>query len=149
MPSTKQGKQTTKPVDQGVKKPHQRKKPTQQDSDASDPAPYSPPDRGRTAIMPKGSNSSNLLPAVLSSLKTKYFTTLFCALYASEEPFDHFVKTSSVFLKTSCQAFESVWPQFKITLKSDDVLFNIVSLSNNCSMQFISHIQGYQHVLEK
>jgi hypothetical protein len=129
VPSGGKGKQTTKPVDQGTKKPLQRKKPTRRGSDASDPALDSPPDHGRAAIMPKGGNSLSLLPAVLSSLKGKYLATLYCALYASEEPFDHFVKTSPRFLEVSRQAFEKVWPHLKITVETDDALFNVVSLS--------------------
>jgi len=77
--------------------------------------------------MPKGGNNSNLLPSVLSSLKSKYLSTLFNALYASEEPFDHFTKTSPMFLKTSHQAFESVWPHLKIQVETDDIMYNIVS----------------------
>ena len=112
-----------------MKKPRQRKMPTQQDSDASDPALDSPPDHGHAVIMPKGGNSLSLLPAVLSSLKGKYLATLYCALYASEEPFNHFIKTSPKFLKISHQVFEKVWPYLKITVETDDTLFNVVSLS--------------------
>ena len=119
------GKQTTKPVDKGTKKPRQRKMPTRRDSDVSDPALDSPPDRGCAVIMPKGGNSLSLLPAVLSSLKGKYLAMLYCALYASEEPFDHFVKTSPKFLEISHQAFEKVWPHLKITVETDDALFNV------------------------
>ena len=54
---------------------------------------------------------------------------LYCALYASEEPFDHFIKTSPKFLEISRQAFEKVWPHLKITVETDDTLFNVVSLS--------------------
>jgi hypothetical protein len=79
--------------------------------------------------MPKGGNSLSLLPAILSSLKGKYLATLYCALYASEEPFDHFIKTSPKFLEISRQAFEKVWPHLKVTVETDDALFNVVSLS--------------------
>jgi hypothetical protein len=79
--------------------------------------------------MPKGGNSLSLLPAVLLSLKGKYLATLYCALYASKEPFNHFVKTLPKFLEISHQVFEKVWPHLKITVETDDTLFNVVSLS--------------------
>ena len=129
MRSSSRGKQTTKPVDKGTKKLHQCKTPTRRDSDASDPALDSPPDHGCAVIMPKGGNSLSLLPAILSSLKGKYLATLYYALYASEEPFNHFIKTSPKFLEISRQAFEKVWPHLKITVETDDALFNVVSLS--------------------
>ena len=88
-----------------------------------------PLDSGRNVLMPKGGNLNSLLPSVLLSLKAHYLSTLFCALYASEEPFDNFVKTSSSFLKISRTAFKNVWPHLKVKVEMDDVLFNIVSLS--------------------
>jgi hypothetical protein len=78
--------------------------------------------------MPKGSNNLTLLPSMLSSSKSKYLSMLYSALYASEEPFQHFVKTSGMFLKISWKAFKHVWPHLKVTLQTDDALFNVVSL---------------------
>lgn len=137
-----QGKQPVKPAKKGIIKPR-RKHPTQQTQqagDASSTAPDSrshspldarppPLDSGRNVLMPKGGNLNSLLPSVLLSLKAHYLSTLFCALYASEEPFDNFVKTSSSFLKISRTAFKNVWPHLKVKVEMDDVLFNIVSLS--------------------
>ena len=77
--------------------------------------------------MPKGGNNLNLLPSAIASLKGKYLATLYNALYASEEPFDHFTKTSPAFLEISRQAFDKVWPKLDIELETDDVLFNFVS----------------------
>ena len=71
----------------------------------------------------------SLFPSIIASSKARYLATLCSALYASEEPFDDFVKSSSTFLNTSHKAFESVWPYLKIMLETDDALFNIVSLS--------------------
>ena len=79
--------------------------------------------------MPKGGNKLNVLPSIILSSKTKYLAMLFSALDASEAPFNDFTKTSSQFLKISCQAFKSIWPHFNITLKTDDVLFNVMSCS--------------------
>jgi hypothetical protein len=125
------GKQITKPMAQGISKP-QHKKTTQQTRRASDassttPNSLSPVDAGRNALMPKGGNMNSLLPSILLSQKAQYLSTLFSALYSSEEPFNDFVKTSSPFLKISRNAFKSVWPHLKITVETDDVLFNIVS----------------------
>jgi hypothetical protein len=122
VPSGNRGKQIAKPVD----KPRQHKKPTRRSSDASSSSDECP---RRAAIMPKGGNSSNLLPSAIASLKGKYLATLYNALYASEEPFDHFTKTSPMFLKTSRQAFGKVWPHLDIEIETDDVLFNFVSFS--------------------
>jgi hypothetical protein len=97
-------------------------------------------DPGHNTIMPKGGSNLSQLPAILSASRSQYFSTLLNALCASEKPFDDFLKFSPVFLKTSCTAFESIWPHLKIRVETDDVLFNIVSLlllgiSNfNCSM---------------
>jgi hypothetical protein len=79
--------------------------------------------------MPKGSNKFTLLPSVILSSKRKYFATLCNALDASENPFDHFTKTSPKFLEISHHAFKSIWPYLKITLEGDDVLFNVMRLS--------------------
>jgi hypothetical protein len=103
--------------------------------------------------MPKGGNNLTLLPSMLSSSKSEYLSTLYSALYASEEPFQHFVKTSGMFLKISRKAFKHVWPHLKVTLQTDDALFNVVSLftiavtPGRLWLKF--DIQGYQRVLEK
>jgi hypothetical protein len=133
MASASQRKQTTKPVDQGTSKARLRKGPTWQARQAASDATHasdgeSTLDAGRNTIMPKGSKVG-LLPSVLSSKKTQYFATLLAALFASEDPFDNFLKTSPAFLATCCTAFESVWPYLNVTVETDDVLFNVVSVS--------------------
>jgi hypothetical protein len=119
-----------------VKKPSQRKnKPRQprQDSDASTASESPESDTGRSAIMPKGRQLKNL-PSVLLSQRTTYFATLFSALFASQEPFNHFTKTSPAFLTISRTAFKSIWPRLKITLEVDDALFNVVRLPRKLSI---------------
>src|SRR4051812_3615929 len=99
--------QVTKPVDRKPNKSHQPKKLRRRGSDASSPISEPVPvDRGRIAIMPKGSSTS-LLPSIILSSKTQYLATLYNALYASEEPFDDFTKSSPEFLKISRWAFEA------------------------------------------
>src|SRR5271170_1083606 len=115
----------TKPTDQEGSKWQQHQLSVQQASNAS---LESSADATRNAIMPKGVGPVTLLPSIILSSRTKYFATLLNALFASEEPFDHFLKTSSVFLDISRTAFKSVWPHLKITVETDDVLYNIVSL---------------------
>ncbi len=78
--------------------------------------------------MPKGGNKLHALPSVILSLKPEYLTTIYNALDASEAPFDDFMKSLPHFLRISRQAFKSIWPHFDITLETDDILFNVVSL---------------------
>jgi hypothetical protein len=68
--------------------------------------------------MLKGGNKLAMLPSPILSLKNTYLATIF----------DDFTKTSPHFLKISRQAFQSVYPHLKVTIKTDDVLFNVVSL---------------------
>jgi hypothetical protein len=117
-----------KPVDEGTSKARQRKGPTQQARQVSNTSTAdSVAEAGRNAVMPKGSKIG-LLPSNLLSSRSKYFATLLAALFASEEPFDNFLKTSSTFLTTCCTAFKSVWPYLNVTVEMDDILFNVVSL---------------------
>jgi hypothetical protein len=78
--------------------------------------------------MPKGSNKLTMLPSPILSLKNIYLATIFNTLDVSEVPFDDFTKTSSHFLRISCQAFQSIYPHLKVTIETDDILFNVVSL---------------------
>jgi hypothetical protein len=115
---------------QGITKARPRKGPTQRARQASDTSSAeSNADPDRDAVMPKGGNQLGLLPSALLSLRSKYFATLLAALFASEAPFDDFLKTSPKFLTTSHAAFESVWPHLShINVETDNVLFNVVSL---------------------
>lgn len=126
---------TKKPVSREANKPYQRKKPAQRAHTAET---ESSTDAGRNALMPKGSSNLRQLPSMILASRTQYFSTLLCALCASEKPFDDFQKFSPVFLKNSRTAFESVWPHLKIRVETDDVLFNIVSLSSQ--IKFIALI---------
>jgi hypothetical protein len=131
MAPTSQRKQFTKPVDEGTTKAHQPKGSTQrarQVGKACTTESIVDAQAARNAIMPKGTKM-NLLPSALSSLRLKYFATLLAALFASGEPFNEFIKTLSTFHATCCTAFESVWPDVNITVETDNVLFNAVSLS--------------------
>jgi hypothetical protein len=154
MASTSQCKQTTKPVDQGTTKARLHKGPTWRARQATSDATHasdgeSTVDRdaasGRNTIMPKGSKVG-LLPSVLSSSKTKYFATLLAALFASEDPFDNFLKTSPAFLATCRTAFESVWPYLNVTVETDDVLFNVVSVPFIIIKHCLSSIQRVTNV---
>ena len=91
------------------------------------------------AIMPKGGNTVNLLPSIIASSKAIYFATLLNALYASEEPFDDFVKTSPQFLMVSRKAFRKIWPVLNVLMETDHLLFNLVS-------RFVLAV-GYAHIL--
>jgi hypothetical protein len=140
-----------KPVDHGTStKVRLHKGPTQRAQRVSDASnDESTVDAGRNAIMPKGSKIG-LLPSILLSLRSKYFVTLLAALFASEEPFDDFLKTSPVFLATCCTAFESVWPYLNITVETDDVLFNVMSLpiyNHKALLEF--DLKGYQCLIER
>ena len=128
----------------------QHKGPTQQAQQVSKASPAAEPviDAARHAIMPKGGKIA-LLPSVLSSSRSKYFATLLAALFASGEPFDDFLKTSSTFLATCCAAFESVWPYLNVTVETDDVLFNVVSIYHNHEAWLDFDLQGYQRLLER
>jgi hypothetical protein len=121
VPLSSKVKWDTKPTDKGrAGKSHKA---------STDPqhASTSRADAARNAIMPKGGNKLTMLPSPILSLKNVYLATIFNALDASEAPFDDFTKTSSHFLKISRQAFQSVYPHLKLTIETDDVLFNIVS----------------------
>jgi hypothetical protein len=80
--------------------------------------------------MLKSSSNLRQLPSMILASRTQCFSTSLCALCALEKPFDNFQKFLLVFLKNSCTAFESVWPHLKIRVETDDVLFNIMSLSS-------------------
>jgi hypothetical protein len=89
---------------------------------------------GRNKVMTKGGQVLGVLPSKIKSKLPKYIATLTCALYASEEPFGHFSKTSSKFLDLSRKAFDSVYDNLKVLddgsifeLESDDTLYHIVS----------------------
>ena len=119
-----------KPVDRGTTKARQGKVRTRgarQVSEASTAETIVDHGTARNAVMPKGSKIG-LLPSALSSLRSRYFATLLAALFASEEPFDDFLKSSPTLLTTCCTAFESVWPYLNITVEMDDVIFNIIRL---------------------
>ena len=123
---------SSKLVDKRTVKPPQQKLPARRpqarrSSGSSDDSRVA---SDRAAIMPKGTGSvkHGLLPPIIASLKARYLATLCSALYASEEPFDHFTKTSPEFLYASRQAFQHVWPHLNITLETDDMLFSIVIL---------------------
>jgi hypothetical protein len=126
VPSASQGKKITKSLEHETDK--QKHKKRANDASRATPDSSQASDAGRNVIMPKGIGLNSLLPSILSSLKSQYICTLLSALYASEEPFDDFVKTSSSFLVISRKAFKSVWPDLKIKIEADDVLFNIVRL---------------------
>jgi hypothetical protein len=89
-------------------------------------------DSGRNVIMPKGSSR---LSSVIESQKPAYLATLYNALYASEEPFDHFSKYSPVLLDISRKAFKSVWPAINIEVETDDALFRLVSLFTTINVE--------------
>jgi hypothetical protein len=122
VPSSGKVKRDTKPTDKG--RAGNSRKPSSQPHDAS----TSRADAARNAIMPKGGNKLAMLPSPILSLKNTYLATIFNALDASEAPFDDFTKTSPHFLKISRQAFQSVYPHLNVTIETDDVLFNVVSL---------------------
>ena len=98
------------------------KKHTQRDSDA-----YHTDSSTHDIIMPKGGHTVNLLPAIIMSSRGIYLATLFNALYASEEPFDGFAKSSPKFLDISRQAFGCIWPGLKSSVETSHTLFNFVS----------------------
>lgn len=83
---------------------------------------------GRNPLMPKGGHRLGSLPSVILSESNRYFATLFNALFASQNPFEDFKKTSISFLTISRTAFAQVWPKLDIQLEADDTLFQIVSL---------------------
>ena len=127
IPSAGQHGRTNKPVDQkATSKQYQRKKPA--GGRAQTAETESSTDASRNAIMPKGGSNLTQLPPIILALQSQYFAMLLDALCASKRPFDDFQKFSPVFLRYSCTAFEHVWPQLKIRVETDDVLFNIVSL---------------------
>lgn len=134
IPSTGQHGQTNKPVDRKASKQYQRKKPA--GGRAQTAETESSTDAGRNAIMPKGGSNLTQLPPIISALRSQYFATLLNALCTSERPFDDFQKFSPVFLRYSRTAFERVWPQLKIRVETDDVLFNIVSLLSQINSFF-------------
>jgi hypothetical protein len=80
--------------------------------------------------MPKGGYKLGQLPSVIFSMRNKYFATLYDALFASQQPFEHFKKNSALFLAVSRRAFKKVWPGLDVELESDDTLFNIVGFSS-------------------
>jgi hypothetical protein len=129
MASTSRRKQIMKPADSGITKARQHKGPAQRAQQASNESTAkSTEDLTRNAIMPKGGNQIGLLSSDLSSLRSRYFATLVAALFASGEPFNDFMKMSPKFLETSRTAFENIWPHLSISVETDDVLFNVVSL---------------------
>ena len=121
VPSSGKVKRDTKPTDKG------RAGKSQKASTDTHDASTSRADAACNAIMPKGGNKLTMLPSPILSLKNIYLATIFNALDASEAPFDDFTKTSSHFLRISRQAFQSVYPHLNVTIKTDDVLFNVVS----------------------
>jgi hypothetical protein len=122
VPLSSKVKWDTKPTDKG------RVGKSQKASTEPYDAGTSHADTARNAIMPKGGNKLTVLPSPILSLKNIYLATIFNALDASEAPFDDFTKTSSHFLRISRQAFQSVYPHLKVTIETDDVLFNVMSL---------------------
>jgi hypothetical protein len=129
MASTSRHKQIMKPVDSGITKARQHKGSAQQAQQASNESTAkSTEDLARNAIMPKGGNQIGLLPSDLSSLRSKYFATLVAALFTSGEPFNDFMKMLPKFLETSHTAFKNIWPHLGISVETDDVLFNVISL---------------------
>lgn len=52
-------------------------------------------------LMPKGGNKLGSLPSIILSESNRYFATLFNALFASQNPFEDFKKTSTSFLTIS------------------------------------------------
>src|SRR5712671_6540706 len=55
-----------------------------------------------------------------------------------------------MFLATCCTAFESVWPYLNITVETDNVLFNVVSLpiyNHKALLEF--DLKGYQCLIER
>ena len=96
-------------------------------------------DDGRNLLMPKGGQRLGSLPSVILSESNRYFATLFNALFASQNPFEDFKKTSISFLTISRTAFAQVWPKLvDIQLEADDTLFQIVSLFINLKILNIS-----------
>ena len=136
IPSSSWCRQTKMLLDGDTSKLYQCKRSAQE---ANTTETESSTDAGHNTIMPKGGGHLSQLPLILSALRMRSFATLLNALCASEKPFDNFQKSSPVFLKTSCIAFESVWPHLKIRVETDNVLFNLVCLSITNDIHIFHH----------
>jgi hypothetical protein len=92
--------------------------------------------------MPKGGTKLGQLPSVIFSMRNRYFSTLYNALFASQQPFEHFKKNSALFLAVSRKAFKRVWPDLDVKLEADDTLFNIVGSSIDF---LIFYLKSFHH----